>query len=53
MNSKIEEIEQFFEGWEDDWRGFAINAEGELVPVDEIKEIVYYFYNLGYEKGRH
>lgn len=47
---KIKEIEDYFEGWEDNWQGFAMNQDGEFVTVDEIKEIAYHFYFRGKEK---
>lgn len=48
MGKTIEEnIEKYFEGWEDHYTGCALNSEGECVTVDEIKDIAHHFYQLG------
>lgn len=47
MEKAIEEyIEKYFEGWEDHYTGCALNAEGECVTVDEIKDIARHFFRL-------
>ena len=40
-------IDTTFEGWEDHYTGCALNAEGECVTVDEIKDIARHFFHLG------